>query len=97
MCRECGGSSICVHNHQKNKCRKCQKLNMCGHKIARKSCAECKALRDLGPEALAIKVHELLALLDDEHTVAHIPLANDDLPIFVNFSKCACVHSYLAV
>ena len=55
-----------MHNHQKNKCRKCQKLNMCGHKIARKSCAECKALRDLGPEALAIKVHELLALLDDE-------------------------------
>ena len=55
-----------MHNHQKNKCRKCQKLNMCGHKIARKSCAECKALRDLGPEALAIKAHELLGLLDDE-------------------------------
>jgi len=104
LCRDCGGSGICVHKHQKNKvscarlsvrvcavrqavlgagadfspthqslprwqCRKCQKLNTCGHKIARKLCSECKILRDAGPEALSLKIHEVLGVLEEEEAL----------------------------
>ncbi len=50
-------------------CRKCQKLNTCGHKIARKLCSECKILRDAGPEALSLKIHEVLGVLEEEEAL----------------------------
>jgi hypothetical protein len=56
----------CPPSPPHRQCRKCQKLNTCGHKTARKLCTECKILRDAGPETLALKIHEVLAVLEEE-------------------------------
>jgi len=62
-------SPRCPPSPPHRQCRKCQKLNTCGHKTARKLCTECKILRDAGPEALALKIHEVLAVLEEEEVL----------------------------
>jgi hypothetical protein len=49
--------------------------------MARKACSECKALREAGPDAMAIKIHELLAILEEEEVL------DADHPSFAQISE----------
>ena len=43
-CRDCGGSSYCIHNKRKELCAECEGGSMCIHKIQRRQCRVCSPL-----------------------------------------------------
>ena len=41
MCKDCGGSQICIHERQKSKCKDCGGSSICSHGREKSKCKDC--------------------------------------------------------
>ena len=69
MCKDCGGSSICVHGRQRSRCKECGGSGICEHGRVRSLCKECTCVveatlageEELGEDVLYV---ECCAIVD---------------------------------